>query len=203
MREDGIDRSRARFRNRLRVELSGAVSDFSESRKLQMRIGYAATIGVSVDQVEVLITSASVIATFVTYSSTQASMEAVQSQMSVLREADDVARMLGAAGIDGVSVLESPTLSQDIDPSGGSSGSLVIGIVCGVLGGLLFAGVLVWLGTRSRTADPITKPVLNLDLKASVNEARPPTARPSKQPPSHVHTELAHVKEAGTYAAAI
>ena len=50
------------------MKLSGAVSDFGESRKLQMKTSYATAVGVSIDQVELLITSASVIATYVTYS---------------------------------------------------------------------------------------------------------------------------------------
>ena len=128
-------------------------------------------------------------------------MEAVESQLGVLGSASAVETMLASAGITGVSVLDTPEVSQDIEPSGGNSGGLVVGIICGVLGGLLLIGLLVWLGARSRAADPIRKPVLN--VQSSVNESRPPTARPSMQATSQVHTELAESKGKGMYAAAI
>ena len=155
-----------------------------------MRLRFAAAIGVDLEQVELLIAAASVQATFVTYSSTQASMEAVEAQAkAVLGEATDVETMLQTAGVSGVLVVSRPHVTQDIadeGSAGGSAGGVVIGVVAGVLGGILLLGLGLWLGSRSRSADPIRKPVLGMEH--SVNNSRPastpPTKRPSNKPPA-------------------
>ena len=85
----------------------------------------------------------------------------------------------------------------------------MVGIVCGLLGGLVVVGVGVWLAA-SRTADPVRKPVLHME--GSVNQNRPFTAPPSKRPSSkphagasgkQVHTELAHSKLGAACASAL
>ena len=50
-REDGIDRMTAKFRTKLAITLSGEVTAFGADVQLQMRIGFAGTAGVSIDQV--------------------------------------------------------------------------------------------------------------------------------------------------------
>ena len=75
--ERNIDKATARFKTRLAVTLSGDLGDFNDTNTRQlMTMGFAGTIGVSTEQVDLLLVQGSVQATFITYSSTEASQQA-------------------------------------------------------------------------------------------------------------------------------
>jgi len=187
MREEDIDKVTARYKTTCEVTLSGDVSSFDDAVRTSMKIGFAGTVGVSADQVDLTIVSASVQARFETFSSSRAAMNAIEAAvLDKLGSRDEVAAMLASADVQGVTVESKPKISTAADE--GADNTVLI--VCASAGGALAFVLLLALVmlTRRRAAERTTRPV---KMEHVYNDRREAATKPTAlavdpvQPPAY------------------
>ena len=183
-REIGIDKTTAKFKTTLVVMLSGDVAEFTDAVQLAMKEVFAHTVGVSIDQVDLLITAASVRADYVTYSSSREAMNQVESAVkSELGTRDAIISMFSTANIPaGVTPTSDPQISITLtDEDSSSSVGLIIGVaIGGVFGGVLLIGLAIFIMKGRSVGEPMRKPVLKME-HVNINANRPPSVVPSKR----------------------
>jgi len=200
--EDDIDLSsrHPKFKTVTRFTISGEVSMFTPDVKQRMIVAFAGAVGVSYKQVEIFIVAASVEVTYDTYSSSQASMVQVKAAVSQnLGSQGQMSQMLQLINMPqgSGSVESSVVISTEVAPEeGGSNVGVIVGAVLGGLGGVaLVAFVAIFL--KSRSSEPMKKPVLKVEHVINENRENTPRSRKSKGndkmgtelPPSYAITQ--------------
>jgi len=170
-----------------RVVLTGSVSDFDDAARAAIAASVAAEVGVTPNQVSVFVEAASVKLSIIVDYDNQPDASAASETLKTALNADSTTIIGGLSSIvsfsvgisaEGAAPPWSPPPPPQQPPTGSRPYSVLLGVICGILGAVLLGTPLTMFLLKRRRGKVGTSPVVvtppAMPRQASADVEKPP-----------------------------